>query len=356
VDIVDRLTEIVAIPSVSGDEAAIADHIEGLIRVRRPSWPLTRIGHNLVLGPVTGAGTGRPHVALVGHVDTVPPQGNQSPHVEDGNLYGIGACDMKGGVAVMLDLVDTVPDDLPVDLTWIFYDNEEVTYDANGLGKVLPATPWLADVDFAFVLEPTGGELEVGCNGYAVAEVVFHGKSAHSARPWLGENAIHKAGAFLQTLAGIDPIEVAVGEATYKQVVQATWAEGGIARNVVPDRFMVVVNHRFPPGRTIADAEAYLRSLAPPGADVTIPDIAAPGAVPEANRVYDAFRARYRPIIRGKQGWTDVSRLTAAGIAAVNYGPGHPELAHRSDEHVPVAQLRAVRDRLHEFLSTYSDD
>lgn len=352
-DIIDRLTEIVAMPSVSGNEAALCDHVERIIRERRGDWPLRRIGNNLVVGPVAGAGADRPHVALVGHLDTVPPQGNETPRLEDGKLYGIGSCDMKAGVSVMIDLLETLPDELPVDLTFLFYDNEEVTYEANGLGKVLPATPWLADVDFAFVLEPTGAELEVGCNGYAVAEVVFHGRSAHSARPWMGDNAIQKAGVFLSRLAEIDPIDVTVGEATYRQVVQATWAEGGIARNVVPDRFMVVVNHRFPPGKTTADAEAYLRSLAPEGAEVTIPDIAAPGTVPEANPVYDAFRERYRPKILGKQGWTDVSRLTASGIDAVNYGPGHPEFAHRPDEHVPVDEVRAVRDRLFEFLSTY---
>jgi succinyl-diaminopimelate desuccinylase len=353
--IAERLTQLVGIPSVSGNEEAICSTIEAVCREARPSWPRQRLGNNLVVGPVRGgrvpAGAKRPLVGLVGHLDTVPPQGNETPLLRDGNLYGVGSADMKSGVAVMCDLLEHIPEaSLHTDLLFVFYEKEEVGFDENGLGRLLLAIPSLSTMDFAFVLEPTALDLEVGCNGHINVEVVFRGKSAHSARVWLGENAIHKAGAFISRVAEIEPLPVTVGEATYRQVVSLTTAHAGIARNVVPDAFTFNLNHRFPPGRSPEEAVAYLRTLVPMEAEFRVIDVAPAGLVPRANAIYESFRRRFSLSIKGKQGWTDVARLTANGIDAVNFGPGHPELAHRVDEHVPIAELEGCRDILQQFL------
>jgi succinyl-diaminopimelate desuccinylase len=356
-EIVDRLTELVGIPSVSGNEAAICSTIEAMARERRPSWKRHRIGNNLVVGPVRGGGVAegakRPVVGLVGHLDTVPPQGNEAPVLRDGNLFGIGSADMKSGVAVMCDLLEHLEESaLHADLLFVFYEKEEVGFDENGLGRLLLAIPALSTMDFAFVLEPTALDLEVGCNGHVNVEVVFRGKSAHSARTWLGENAIHKAGAFITRVAEIEPLPVTVGEATYRQVVSLTTAHAGIARNVVPDAFTFNLNHRFPPGRSPEEAVQYLRSLVPMEAEFRVIDVAPAGLVPKTNAIYEAFRRRFSLAIKGKQGWTDVARLTASGIDAVNFGPGRPELAHRVDEHVSIDELRRCRDMLESFLTS----
>ncbi len=354
-NITDRLIRLVEIPSVSGHEDAICSEITGWCEAAKPTWRRRRLGNNLIVGPVRGGGeASRPFIGLIGHVDTVPPQGNAQPSVADGAVYGLGSCDMKGGIAVMVDLMTSLPaDGLPVDLLLVFYDKEEVAYDENGLGRVLEEIPEVRELDFAFVLEPSATEFEVGCNGHVNLEVTFRGTAAHSARPWLGDNAVHNAGAFIDRIHRIEPLPVRVGGAIYRETVAITLARGGAARNVVPDRFMVNVNHRFPPGRTVEEAVAYLTGLVPEGADAVVVDSAAPGGVPVGNPVYNAFRARFSPAIHAKQGWTDVARLSEAGVDAVNYGPGHPELAHRADEHCPIKELEFCRDRLREFLTTY---
>jgi succinyl-diaminopimelate desuccinylase len=354
-DIVDRLTELVGIPSVSGNEEAIANTIHAMVATARPRWPLERLGNNLVIGPVRTSApkAGKPLVALVGHLDTVPAQGNAAAVVHDDAVWGVGSTDMKAGVAVMCDLIETLPDrELPYDLLFVFYDKEEVGFHENGLGVVLKEVPILSRVDLAFVLEPTAMNVEMGCNGHIVADVTFKGVSAHSARPWTGENAIHKAGAFITKIAAIETLDVRVGNATYRQTIQITEARGGIARNVIPDSFVVRLSHRFPPGRTIDQASAYIEGLVPNGASFAVRDSAPPGAVPEKNRVFDAFVASAKPEVRGKQGWTDVARLSMNGIDAVNYGPGVPELCHRADEHCPIGHLRGVRESLYRFLTT----
>jgi succinyl-diaminopimelate desuccinylase len=326
-----------------------------MTRAARPDWPLERLGNNLVIGPVrTGEeATDKPLVALVGHTDTVPAQGNAVPRIEGDAVWGVGATDMKAGIAVMCDLIETLSDgDRPYDLLFVFYDKEELGFDENGLGFVLDRFPIVSTADLAFVLEPTARTVEVGCNGHIVADVTFTGRSAHSARPWTGENAIHKATGFMAKIAAIQTLEVHVGEVVYRQTLQITGAEGGIARNVIPDRFVVRISHRFPPGRTPEDAIAYLEGLVPDGAKLRVHDVAPPGMVPDANALLDAFVAHARAEVRSKQGWTDVARLSSAGVDAVNYGPGIPELCHRVDEHCPIDNLRAVRDALHGFLTS----
>lgn len=350
-DLVERLIQLVAIPSVSGGEQAICDWIERESRAIRPDWHARRLGNNLVFGPVPPAGESKGTIALVGHLDTVPPQGNERPSLRDGCVYGVGSSDMKAGVAVMWDLLETLDvNACPYTLYFIFYDNEETAYDKNGLGFVLPAFPELRNVDLAFVLEPTNLDLEMGCNGHVNVEVTFHGTSAHSARTWLGDNAVHKAGAFIQRLAGIPIEDVSVAGIGYKKTIAITSARAGIARNVVPDRFTLNVNHRFPPGGTIPDARAYVESLVPAGATTRLVDAGPAGRVPENNAILRAFQDASDPLVKGKQGWTDVARLTEFGVDAVNFGPGIPELAHRVEEHVPVEQLHRGRAMLERFL------
>jgi len=357
VDIVDRLVELVAIPSVSGHEAAITGVIEDLCHRSRPDWPLRRLGNNLVLGPLSGGGGSsapRPLIGLIGHTDTVPPQGNESPEVRDDRIFGVGACDMKGGVAVMCDLIEHLPTgSLPLDFVFVFYDKEEVGFDENGLGRVLDEVKELQAIDLAFVHEPTSLALELGCNGNLHAQVVFKGTSAHSARTWLGENAIQKAGPFISKIGAIQPRDVKIGDAGYREVIGITLAQGGIARNVVPDSFTLQVNHRFPPDLTIEDSKAYVQSLVPPDAEIRFADFAPPGAVPENNAVLDRFRTLFDPAIRGKQGWTDVARFTLQGIDAVNFGPGDPHLCHRRDEHIAIGDLERCRDMMREFITGY---
>jgi len=313
------------------------------------------MGNNLVLGPsappTDGGGKRREIIALVGHLDTVPPDGNETPQLRDDTVYGRGACDMKGGVAVMCDLVEALPETgLPIDPVFIFYDKEEVAFEANGMGVVLRECAFLKDVDFAFVLEPTNLALELGCNGHLNAWITFPGKSAHSARPWQGENAIHRAGPFISTIAGIAPREVAIGDAVYREVISVTLAEGGTARNVIPNRCAMNVNFRYPPDREPDDAERFVRELVPDCATMEIKDGAPPGRVPVGNSILERFRERYAPATNAKQGWTDVARLAIHGIDAINFGPGQSELCHRPDERVPADQLRRCREMLFDFL------
>jgi succinyl-diaminopimelate desuccinylase len=352
VDIADQLIHLVGIPSVSGDEAVISANIEALAEHAKPDLERHRFGNNLIVGP-TSKGT-KPLVALVGHVDTVPPQENEHPHVRDGAVWGIGSCDMKGGVAVMCDLLETLPADLPLDVVWIFYDCEEVSFDRNGLGKVLAELPTLREIDFAFVLEPTDIALELGCNGHVNLEVTFHGRSAHSARVWLGDNAVYKAGPFIERIGEIPVRDVSIGEATYREVISITTAHAGIARNVVPDSFVLNVNHRFAPGGSVAKAIEYVKSLVPEEAEVKLVDAAEPGGVPDHNTILESFTKMFMPKVAGKQGWTDVARLSEFGVDAVNFGPGDPQLCHRRDEHCPIEHLVKCRDMLYGFMTEYT--
>jgi succinyl-diaminopimelate desuccinylase len=352
-DIVDRLVELVGVPSVSGGEEQICDRVAALCAAAKPLWRHARIGNNLVLGPDPAAGAG-PRIAFVGHLDTVPPQGNAEPVVRDDRVYGVGSTDMKAGVAVMCDLIERLPSaDLPVRPLFVFYDKEEAGFDENGLGRLLPRSPDLREVDFAFVLEPTNLRLELGCTGHLNARVTFSGQAAHSARPWMGKNAIHAAGEFITKIASIPVREVKVAPVSYREVISITLAEGGVARNVIPERFTLNVNYRYPPDRDADTADRYVRGLVPEDASVELIDAGPPGRVPRENAVFDRFRARFPLDLAGKQGWTDVARLTHHGIDAVNFGPGIPELCHRRDEHVPIDQLTRCRDMLFEFVTEY---
>lgn len=343
--------EMMAIPSVSGDEAALADHVAG--RLAAVPGETVRVGNNVVhRGP---GRAGRPLVVLAGHLDTVPPQGNATPRFAEGRLYGRGASDMKSGLAVMLALAGAGPhgadlDAARFDLAWVFYDCEEVAFERNGLRRLWDAAPWLAGAALALLLEPTDCAAELGCLGSLHAEFTVRGRAAHSARPWLGENAVYKALPFLARLASAEPHPVTVGGVTYQETLQLTTARAGVGRNVVPDAFTCNVNRRFAPTRTPQEAAAELRSLAPAGVEVEIVDVS-PGAPPASEHPLVAeFLERFALERRAKQAWTDVAQFAARGVPALNFGPGVPEAAHRDDESVPLANLERALAVLRAFL------
>ena len=337
------------IESVSGDERAIADAVEAALRTAE-HLEVTRLGDAVVAR--TRLGRAR-RVAIAGHLDTVPVKDNLPSRREvlDGvdTLIGRGTVDMKSGVAVQLRLAVELAAPA-VDVTWIFYDHEEVDSALNGLGRIARERPELLEADFAVLGEPTAAGIEGGCNGTLRVRLRFHGARAHSARPWTGRNAIHAAAASLATLAAYEPETVTVDGLDYRESLNATVVTGGVAANVIPDLAELTVNYRFAPSRTGQEALALVTGLFPE-AEVVLDDLAEgarPGLdAPLAREFVAAVGARPTP----KYGWTDVARFSALGIPAVNYGPGDPELAHRDDERVPVAQIRAVEAGLRAWLT-----
>lgn len=341
----DTLVELVNIPSVIGDEEEIATAIDLRLSATRT---VHRFGNALVVGEPTG----KPIIALYGHTDTVPEQGNGTAIVTDGRIRGLGTSDMKAGVAVMVHLLeDERALNGPYDVIGVLYDKEEGPSAENGLEDVLDAVAWLADAELSIVLEPTDLNLELGCNGAMNADIIFNGHAAHSARPWLGENAVTKAGAWLAAMHDRRPESVEIAGLEYREVFSVTRANGGIANNVLPSRFVANLNYRFPPIHDLLDAEERLRDVASAADEIVITDRAAAGTIPEGN----PHLARLEDLVggarTGKQGWTDVARLTGRGIPAVNYGPGEVAQAHQATESVPIENLQTVFDTLRRFLS-----
>jgi len=342
----NTLVELINIPSVIGNEEEITTAIEFRMAATRP---VLRLGNALIVGEPTG----KPLVVLYGHTDTVPEQGNTTASVDAGRVHGLGACDMKAGVSVMIHLLED-PEVLsgPHDVVGVFYDKEEGPSAENGLEDVLNAVGWLADAEFSVVLEPTDLNLELGCNGAMNADIIFTGHAAHSARPWLGENAVTKAGAWLAAMHDRTPEPVEIAGLEYREVFSVTRANGGIANNVLPSRFTMNLNYRFPPIYDLEAAEARLRQVAAEADEVIITDRAPAGTIPEGNR----HLARLETLVGGartaKQGWTDVARLTGRGIPAVNFGPGEVAQAHQATESVPIENLETVFDVLRRFLTS----
>jgi succinyl-diaminopimelate desuccinylase len=343
----DLLETLVNIPSPTGQEAEIAGFVaERLAAVRRGE--ILRSGHGVVW---RGPSRDRRLVVLAGHLDTVPANGNAVARREDGRLYGVGSSDMKSGDAVMLALLEALDlVRLRFDLALVFYDAEEGPAAKNGLGRLLAEMPWLREAAFAILLEPTDLKVELGCNGIMNAEVTVRGKAAHSARPWLGVNAVERAAPWLAGVTRFPVTPVTIHGVEYKETLQLTTLEAGSARNVVPDRLRANLNYRFTPDRTVEQAESRLRALVPSEFEVEIVDHAPPGDVcldvPEVREFVDRFRLP----VAGKQGWTDVARFTAAGIPAFNFGPGIPELAHQQAEYCPIASLEPALRTLTGFL------
>ena len=333
------------IESVSGDERTIADAIEAAL-TGLAHLELFRDGDALVAR--TNLGRDR-RVVIAGHIDTVPINNNLPVREDDGYLVGRGTVDMKGGVAVALKLAAelTAP---PVDLTWIWYDHEEVDSALNGLGRLARARPDLLAGDFAILGEPTSATIEGGCNGTARADIRLHGVRAHSARAWVGHNAIHDAAPVLAILAGYTPAEIEVDGLVYREGLNAVGITGGVAGNVIPDEAVVSVNFRFAPSRSADDAIAHLRELFA-GFDIEITDIAE-GARPGLDApLAQEFLAAVGGVASPKYGWTDVARFSALGIPAVNYGPGDPLKAHADDERVAVSEILECERGLRTWLT-----
>jgi succinyl-diaminopimelate desuccinylase len=340
----DLTAALVDTPSVSGSEDALADAVQ---------HALTALGRLEVVrdGAAVLARTtfGRPaRVLLAGHLDTVPIADNVPSHVDGEVLYGCGTSDMKSGVAVMLRMAALVTDPA-YDLTWVCYDNEEVGADLNGLGRVARNHPdWLA-ADLAILLEPTLGRIEAGCQGTMRAEITVPGRRAHSARSWLGANAIHAATPVLSTLSGYQARTVDIDGCTYREGLNAVGISGGVAGNVLPDVCTVTVNYRFAPDRSLAQARAHVAETFA-GHEVRMTD-GAPGALPGLGApAAQAFLAAVGGEPVAKYGWTDVSRFAALGIPALNYGPGDPNLAHTREEHVELPRIDACEAALAAYL------
>ncbi|PQZ56408.1 MULTISPECIES: succinyl-diaminopimelate desuccinylase [unclassified Microbacterium] len=347
---VDLTRAICDIPSVSGDEKTLADAIEAAIS---PLTHLEVFRHGNTIVARTDLGRTQ-RVAIAGHIDTVPINANlPTRDIEiDGVpcLWGRGTVDMKAGTAVQLKLAAELTDPA-IDITWMWYDNEEIEASKNGLGLLAAVRPDLFQADFAILGEPSNGEVEGGCNGTLRAIVRTTGVRAHSARAWIGENAIHRAAPILTRLAEYRAKEVLVEGLLYRESLSAVRITGGVAGNVIPDACEVEVNYRFAPNKSAADAEAHLRGVLA-GFDIEITD-AAEGARPGLDaEIAKQFVAAVGAEPRPKYGWTDVARFSALGIPAVNYGPGDPHLAHHDEERVPLAQIDAVERGLRAWLTS----
>ncbi len=342
----DALTAaLIDIPSVSGSEDRIAGEVEDALR-DLPHLTVERDGDTVVARTFLG----RPsRVVLAGHLDTVPIAGNLPSRRERDRLHGCGSTDMKSGLAVMLRLAAALA--TPVrDTTYLFYDNEEVDADRNGLGRIARSRRDWLEADLAILLEPTSGRVEAGCQGTLRFLVVVTGRRAHTARGWLGDNAIHGAGELLRRLAGYTGRHVDIDGLTYREGLNAVRIEGGVAGNVVPDRCTVTVNFRFAPDRSEAAAFSHVQDLLAPYECVLIDS--APGALPglTAPAAADFVAATRREPV-AKYGWTDVARFVALGIPAVNFGPGDPNLAHTREEYVDTPRIGECERVLRAWLS-----
>lgn len=347
--IADLLAQLVDIPSVTGNEAEIAAFVERRLEARGVG-EVSRSGNGVIW---RGPRRGRPLVVLVGHLDTVPPQGNEKSRVENGKLYGLGTTDMKAGDAVMLAIAESLdPDALRFDLACVFYDAEEGPAVNNGLGRILPENPWLREAAVAIVMEPTDLNVEMGCNGILNVEVRVPGVAAHAARPWMGRNAVGEGAEWLAGITRYPVTPKLIHGLEYRETLQVTTLHAGRARNVVPDEMVVNLNHRFTPDTTVEQAIANLRRLVPESFGFAVVDQAAPGLVSLDQPLVSEFVRRAGAKVGGKQGWTDVARFTSAGIPAFNYGPGLAELCHRADEHCPIENLGVVFETLARFLAS----
>lgn len=346
----ERALELVKLPSVIGHEAAIADHVEAWAKKHYAPAELVRVSHSLVIGKRSDP---RPTIALVGHLDTVPahPEGNPA-RLEGDRLFGLGSSDMKGSLAVMMALAEALPrDTLPVNLLLVFYEREEGPFQESGLGPLFERVPELKQLRFAIAMEPTDGAVQVGCVGTLHATLRFEGKAAHSARPWQGKNAIHAAGSLLSDLAARERKAVIVQGHTFYEVMSATLAKGGRARNVVADSFELNLNYRFAPGKSLEQAQQDVRDFAAGRCAVSFIDLAPSGRLCGDNPFFQQLEKLSGRPAEAKQAWTDVARFSELGVDAVNYGPGETAQAHQQHESASVPALQHAYDALHALLT-----
>ncbi len=346
-DLLALAAQFVDIASESFREADLVDLLEGELRGLE-HLEVTRVGDNLVARTQLG----RPlRLILGGHTDTVAANDNEGARIVGDVLWGLGSADMKAGLAVMLASARTHVDPA-VDLTYVFYAREEVASEHNGLGELFAARPDLLVGDVALLGEPTDGALEAGCQGSVRVRVTMAGARAHTARAWMGRNAIHRAGPLLSAIAGYEPRTPEIAGCSFHEAMQVVAIDGGVSGNVVPDRVTLTIAHRFAPDRDAAQAEAHLRQLVSPflteGDTIAVIDVAnaAPPAVDHP--LVAALISRNRLSVTAKLGWTDVARFAEAGVPAANFGPGDPTLAHTGEE-------RVTRDSIERTWSALDD-
>ena len=348
-DLVELTRAICDIESVSGNEKELADAIESAL-AKYSHLEVMRDGDAIVARTNFGHAT---RVVIAGHIDTVPVADNLPikllPMEREQVLWGRGTVDMKAGVAVQLKLAATL-DKTNTDVTWVFYDHEEVEASLNGLGRIARNRPDLLDASFAVLCEPSNAQVEGGCNGTIRVEIRARGVKAHSARSWMGKNAVHASAEILNRLNAYEPQSVEVDGLVYRESMNAVLISGGMATNVIPDECVVTVNYRFAPSKSGEEATAHLSELFD-GFEVVVTDLsegARPGLdLPEAAAFVAATGSTPKP----KYGWTDVARFSALGIPAVNFGPGDPNKAHADDENVPVSQIFACEAALRTWLT-----
>jgi len=339
--LLDLAAVLVDIASPSRAESTLAGEVERFLSAV-PWLAVERIGDNVVARTDNGRAQ---RLVLAGHLDTVPPQGNGVARVDGDTLWGVGACDMKGTLAVMLDLARTL-ETPAVDATYVFYAREEIAASESGLEELFEVAPHLLVADAAVLGEPSAGGVEAGCQGTMRVRLRLHGEAAHTARAWMGRNAIHRLGSVLSDLARFESRRPIVNGLQFHEAAQAVYVEGGTAGNVVPDRAELTVNLRFAPDRTSADAEAAFRSLVgvhlDPHDDFEVLDRAEAAWPALDHLLLTPLTAELGLEVRPKLGWTDVARFSARGTPAINVGAGDAVLAHRADEHVTAAELHHV--------------
>jgi succinyl-diaminopimelate desuccinylase len=332
-DLLQLTRELVDVASESHAEGPITDLLEAELRAL-PHLTVDRMGDNLV---ARTTGTASTRVLLAGHTDTVPANGNAVGRIEGDVLWGVGSTDMKAGLAVMLELARTVVEPA-VELTYVFYAGEEVADVHNGLGHLFRDRPELLEADVALLGEPTDAVIEAGCQGTMRVEIVLRGARAHTARPWMGRNAIHRLGRVIAAVEAWPGRRPVIDGCEFREAVQAVAVRGGVAANVVPDEASVTLNHRFAPDRTPAEAEATLRELVGPyldeGDSFEVVDLASAAAPSLDHPVLRALIERNQLPVRSKLGWTDVARFAERGIPAANFGPGDATIAHTAGEWV----------------------
>jgi succinyl-diaminopimelate desuccinylase len=349
VSLADRLAsralELVDIPSESRDEATLAAHV---LRVLRDGGvDVLDAGDSCILAGATARGD-RPLVLLAGHLDTVPAQGNRPGRRDADAVRGLGAADMKGALAVMLELALARPA-TSLDLGYILFPREELPFGESALTPLLDREPGLREADLVVVMEPTANAIHAGCLGNVNATWTFHGRSGHSARPWLADNAIHRAAEGILAVAKMEPIPHDFDGLRFTEVVSVTRIAGGIAGNVVPGEAVATVNYRYAPGRSAADAEAWLRELCDPYGTLVIEGNAPSAPVAVGNPFAQRLIATGDLAVEAKQAWTPVAEFAAAAVDAVNFGPGDPAQAHARDEHVRVDALVRCYETIEAF-------
>ena len=347
-DLLDETAALMEIPSVTGGEAALARHVRD--RLSRGARSIHLDGRSVLVEP---AQDDRPLVVLAGHLDTVPPRGNERPRRDGDTLWGRGSVDMKGGVAVIASVLDRAE----IGSGWarvgaILYAGEEGPAEQNDLARLLdePAA-WALGAELAILCEPTDATIEVGCVGTVNIEAVFRGEACHSARPWLGRNAISLALPWLERITRFEPREHQVGGYAFRETATVTILQAGTARNVVPAELIANLNYRFPPGWDQVRGRASALTLAEGADEVRVLDVAPSGSIPFDRPLFSAFIKGSGASSRAKQAWTDVARMSAHGVPALNFGPGDPQLAHRDDERTTLDSLVRCGEILTEFLA-----